>query len=102
MTTEYLKDIKFRNAVKRSIRQRVLGKTEYRRFAVRIKEVYGDDTLFEIYYRGGDWAKTDENRLREQLDVERQLSVAGFELVERDEMETGQVVGKKYYWRKAA
>ncbi len=103
-TTEvgYLTDIKFRNAVKRTLTGfRVLGKNDYGRFAVYIDGVYRDETLFEVRYVGGDWSKNAEAQLEKQLKLERQLTLAGFELVE---FESTRFSEKRiaYGWRKRA
>jgi hypothetical protein len=103
-TTEvgYLTDIKFRNAVKRALTGfRVLGKNDYGRFAVYIDGVFRDETLFEIRYAGGDWTPNHEKQLENQLRLERQLTLAGFELVE---FESTRFSDKRiaYGWRKRA
>lgn len=98
----YLTDIKFRNAVKRTlVGFRVLGKSDHGRFAVYIDSAYGDDTLFEVRYVGSDWAKNGEAQLEKQLKLERQLTLAGFELVEFESRRFSDV-RTAYGWRKRA
>lgn len=101
----YLTDIKFRNAVKRTlVGFRVMGKNDHRSFAVYIDQVhYQDDTLFAIRYRGGDWAKNGEAQLENQLRLERQLMLAGFELVESEKYDGFRGVKVPVMaWRKRA
>jgi len=101
---EYLTDIKFRNAVKRSLTGfRVLGKNDYARFSVTIDGIYEDETLFKVNYNHGQRSKTAEGQLEGQLRLERQLTLAGFEMVKfettrnwSNEKETC------YLWKKAA
>ena len=101
---EYLTDIKFRNAVKRSLTGfRVLGKNDYGRFSVSIDGIYEDETLFKVNYNHGDFNKTAEENLKGQLRLERQLTLAGFEMVEREMTRNWSQETETYYlWRKAA
>jgi len=103
--TEYLTDTKFRNAVKRTLAHfRVLGKNEAgRRYSVRIQTAtYNDDTLFTITYRGGDAGFNGDKiviaKLEKQLQMERQLVMAGFEMTPATDDWGNATVA----WRKAA
>lgn len=106
-TTEYLTEIKFRNAVKRTVTGRVAGKSEFTRFATHIDQVWDSETrdwsetMFKVWYRGGDWAKNDENRLEGQLKIERELFMAGFEALWVDENVGRGEMKKTLVWRKA-
>jgi hypothetical protein len=100
---EYLTDIKFRNAVKRTLSGfRVLGKHDYGRFSVSIDGIYEDETLFKVNYHHGDFNKTAEGKLEGQLRLERQLTLAGFEMVKREmTLSWSKETETCYLWRKA-
>ena len=85
----FLDDIKFRNAVKRVPGiGLVAGKNAYNRFAVHVDAVRGRDddakNCFIVKYHGGN-SMSDKSAIdnyKNQLNVERKLVMAGFELVE--------------------
>lgn len=89
-TTEYLTDIKFRNAVKKATKLSVRGKNDSGyRFSVNIDKadtVDRDlrDTTFRVRYYGGDRANV--NGMAEVMDrnvrLVQDLAMAGFEIVE--------------------
>lgn len=103
--TEYLTDIKFRNAVKKALKGfRVLGKNDVSgRYTVRVQTAtYNDDTLFTITYRGGDAGFNGDKvviaALEKKLQMERQLVMAGFEMSPATDHWGEPTVA----WRKAA
>jgi hypothetical protein len=102
---EYLTDIKFRNAVKRTTRFNVFGKNDYGRYGVYIDPVSRFDaanTLFEVRYTGGDFQKNSEIQLRNQLLLERELTLGGFELVAYEKRESATEIVTAYAWKKVA
>jgi hypothetical protein len=81
--TEYLTDIKFRNAVKKALKGfTVLGKNEVsRRYTVRVQTAtYKDDITYLITYRGGDRIGNEQPYLQKRSEMENQLAAAGFEM----------------------
>ena len=100
MTREYLTDIKFRNAVKRAVTGRVVGKNDYGRGVV-IKQADtrdSDPTLFNIRYQYGDYST---ESLERQLKLERELTLAGFELLVAEVWEYPEW-SERYVWRREA
>ncbi len=92
MTTEYLTDIKFRNAVKKATKLSVAGKNSYDRHAVHIDQssiVGKDDTLFNVEYYSGrfsDSAETVRIDGEKRVRLVQDLMMAGFECVEVEMM----------------
>jgi hypothetical protein len=88
-TTEYLTDIKFRNAVKRATALRVFNKSELgHRFGVSIERarVVGDDsqTYFTVNYYGGNKFNMNsmEQLMKNNIRLVQDLAMAGFEIVQ--------------------
>jgi hypothetical protein len=88
--TEYLTDIKFRNAVKRATKLRVFNKSDFGyRYGVRIASVTpygfpGVDTFFTVRWLGGssNHENVIANAKEEQAKLTADLLKAGFEPVE--------------------
>ena len=103
MTREYLTDIKFRNAVKRAVTGRVVGKNDYGVGTV-IKQADtrdNDPTLFKVTYNyfTSEYGVTS---LERQLNLERELTLAGFELVNTEVWGYFEKWHQGYVWRKEA
>ena len=101
MTREYLTDIKFRNAVKRSVSGRLIGKNDYGTgVVVRGADTRDDDpTLFKVTYN---WGTYGVHSLEKQLNLERELVLAGFELVKVEVWDWFKKWHEDYVWRKEA
>jgi hypothetical protein len=96
-TTEYLTDIKFRNAVKKATKLNVFGKNEVgNRYGVNISRVgiykqYDNETVFTVTYWGG-YRVANENSMRDVMDknvrLVQDMMIAGFECVDVEVMNT--------------
>lgn len=96
-TTEYLTEIKFRNAVKKATKLNVFGKNETgNRYGVTISKVgiykdFENETVFKISYIGG-YRVANENSMNDVMNknirLVQDLSIAGFEIVEVEVMNT--------------
>jgi hypothetical protein len=102
---EYLTETKFRKAVKKATRFNVFGKNENGRYGIFIRpaSVLGHQTtLFEVLYAGGHFRGHAENQLRNQLTLERELTLAGFELVAYEKHASDIEIVTAYAWKKVA
>ena len=102
---EYLKDIKFRNAVKKATRFRVSGKniTDRGSFVIRAFRSGDDNHRFTItyYYGGFGGDRADVLNLQKELEFQRELFMAGFEGEYVEEYVRGEIE-KVFVWKKAA
>ena len=104
---EYLKDIKFRNAVKKATRFRVGSKNGYERGAFHISplEMFDDNNhQFKIsYFHGGfDGDRITIINLEKELEFQRELFMAGFEGEYVEERVAGGKTETVFVWKKAA
>ena len=104
---EYLKDIKFRNAVKKATRYSVGSKNGYERMAFHISplEMFDDNNYqFKIsYYHGGfssDRGTIDG--LEKELELQRELFMAGFEGEYVEERVANGKTETVFVWKKVA
>jgi hypothetical protein len=102
---EYLKDIKFRNAVKKATRFRVSGKTKTDRGSFVIRAFHSGDNndrfTITYYYGGFGGDRADVINLKKELEFQRDLFMAGFEGEYVEEHVRGEIE-KVFVWKKAA
>lgn len=103
--TEYLKDIKFRNAVKKATRFRVSGKNKTDRGSFVIRDFRSDDNnhrfTISYYYGGFGGDRAEVHNLQRELEFQRDLFMAGFEGEYVEEYVRGEIE-KVFVWKKAA